>query len=376
MTLGTLGQLAINIVLPSLPALGRELAPEPGAERLVLSMFLIGFSVGQLIVGPISDRFGRRRILLPGLILYTLLGVAAMLTESFGALLTARTIQGLGAAAGFVIARAIARDLFEGRQLIRILGMITLAMGFVPGLSPIVGGFLQNAYGWQASMGATAVAGLVILTLAWAYIPETAAPSDRPVTPSAILGGYLAIVRERTFRRFAGTNALTLGALYAFHAGGPALMIDHLGLTPPEFGLIALAHSGSYILGGIAVTRFSERVQDPARVATLGSVAMALAVIFMLAVGLAGKATVVNFTLPMMAYGFALGIVLSVGVAGALGPFKERAGAATALLGATQMTAGGLSSAAVAAIDGHPAIVFPAIMLGMVVFGAINAARK
>ncbi|MDA0998603.1 MAG: multidrug effflux MFS transporter [Proteobacteria bacterium] len=376
MTLGTLGQLAINIILPSLPALGRELAPEPGSERLVLSVFLIGFSVGQLLVGPLSDRFGRRRILLPGLLLYALLGAATILTQSFGALLWARGIQGLGAAAGFVVARAIARDMFDGPKLIKIFGMITLAMGFIPGLSPILGGVLQEAVGWQANMAVTAVAGFAILALTWAFMPETGKPSERAFTPATVIGGYMSIIRERTFRRFAGTNAMTLGALYAFHAGGPALMIDYLGLTPSTFGFVALAHSGCYILGGITITRLSERVNDPGRVAAVGALVMSAAAAFMLALGLTGSAGVINITVSMMVYGFSLGVVLSVGVAGALGPFKERAGAATALLGALQMTAGGIASATIAAIDGHPAIVFSSVILIMAVLGTINAARR
>jgi len=376
MALGTLGQLALNIVLPSLPAIGVELNVPAGGERLVLSVFLIGFASGQLLVGPLSDRFGRRRVLIPGLALYAVLGGAAALSASIEMLLTARLFQGLGAAAGFVIARAIARDAFQGAALVRIFGLLTLTMGIVPGIAPIIGGYVQEYAGWEANMAITTVMGAVMLVACFFSMPETGTPSPEDISAPKVMLNYVRIFKDPTFRRFAVTNALALGSLYAFHAGGPELMIRQLGLTPSSFGYLAFLHSGAYMLGAAGVARFSERLREPSRVITASALVMSTSAVAMLALGLGGHATVVSIMTFMIIFGGAMGVILPLGVAGALSPFKSSAGTATALLGALQMSAGAGASALVAAFPDIPGIAFPAVMIVMTIGAALNARRK
>ncbi len=373
MALGTLGQLALNIVLPSLPAIGADLDVVPGGERLILTAFLIGFAGGQLLVGPLSDRFGRRRILIPGLAVYAVLGGAAAMTASIEWLLAARLLQGLGAAAGLVIARAIARDVFQGAALVRIFGLLTLTMGIVPGVAPIVGGFVQEYVGWEANMAITMVMGGVIFVLCFFALPETGTPNAERISPSGVAFNYVSIFRDRTYRRFALTNALTLGSLYAFHAGGPELMIRQLGLTPSAFGFLAFLHSAAYMLGAATVSALSTRISNPSKVITGNALAMCGSGVGMLALSLTGYATVATVMIFMVIFGYALGAILPLGVAGALSPFKTSAGTATALLGALQMSAGGIASAVVAAFPDTPGIAFPIVMIVMTGAAAINA---
>ncbi|WNK01159.1 multidrug effflux MFS transporter [Thalassospiraceae bacterium LMO-JJ14] len=376
MVLGTLGQMALNIVLPSLPAIGADLQVIPGGERLVLSVFLIGFASGQLIVGPLIDRFGRRRILIPGLILYTLLGGIAALAGSIEWLLAARLLQGLGAAAGFVAARAIARDSFQGAELVRIFGLLTLTMGIVPGIAPIIGGFTQDYVGWQANMAITTLLGAGVLILCFFAMPETGTPSSEDISVPQVALNYLSIIKDPTFRRFAVTNALALGSLYAFHSGGPELMIRQLGLTPSSFGFLAFLHSGAYMLGAAAVSVFSERITEPSKVVIASALGMCASASAMLLLSMSGFASVVTIMFFMVIFGFALGTILPLGVAGALSPFKARAGTATALLGALQMSAGAGASAVVAAFPDIPGIAFPIVMIVMTAAAALNARRS
>ena len=375
MTLGTLGQLALNIVLPSLPAIGAELQTAPGAERLVLSVFLIGFAGGQLLVGPLSDRFGRRVILLPGLALYALLGGAAAMTASLEWLLAARLIQGLGAAAGFVIARAVARDVFEGPALIRIFGLLTLTMGIVPGAAPVLGGLIQDSVGWEVNMLVTAAAGTLIFALCFFILPETGTRSDVEFAPSGVVISYISILKDPTFMRFSGTNALALGSLYAFHAGGPELMIAQQGISASAYGIVALLHSSAYMGGAAMITRLGPRIKNTQRAMAWAVSGMLASAIAMLALGLSGNAQVVPITALMVVFGFGLGATLPLGVAGALSPFKARAGAATALLGAMQMSAGAAASAVVAFFDSTPEIAFPMVMIAMTGLAVFNARR-
>lgn len=376
MALGTLGQLALNIVLPSLPAIGADLHVPHGGERLVLSVFLIGFAGGQLLVGPLSDRFGRRRILIPGLLLYTLLGAAAALTASIELLLAARLLQGLGAAAGFVVARAIARDAFQGAALVRIFGLLTLTMGIVPGIAPIIGGVVQDHVGWEANMAITFVMGAVMLVLCFIAMPETGTPSDEKISAPKVALNYLSIIRDRTFRRFAVTNALALGSLYAFHAGGPELMITQFGLTPTSFGFLAFLHSGAYMLGAATVARFSDRLSEPSSAIITSALFMCGSAVAMLLLSVSGYAGVASIMTFMVIFGYAMGAILPLGVAGALSPFKSSAGTATALLGALQMSAGAAASAVVAAFPHSPGIAFPIVMIVMTLAAAFNARRS
>ena len=376
MALGTLGQLALNIVLPSLPAIGVDLEVVAGGERLVLSVFLLGFAGGQLLVGPLSDRFGRRRILIPGLALYAILGGVCAFATTIEWLLAARLLQGLGAAAGFVIARAIARDVFQGAALVKIFGLLTITMGIIPGIAPIFGGFLQDYSGWQANMVVTMTVGGLMFILCFFAMPETGTPTEEKISTPKVVLNYLSIFKDRTFRRFAGTNALTLGSLYAFHAGGPELMIKQLGLSPSYFGFLAFMHSSAFMLGAMAVSGFSEKIKDSSKVMFTSSLVMCGCAIAMLALGLTGHAKVAPIMVFMTLFGLALGAILPLGVAGALSPFKSNAGTATALLGALQMSAGGLASAAVAAFPNIPAIAFPSVMIIMTGAAALNARRS
>jgi len=375
MTLGTLGQVALNIVLPSLPAIGVDLQIPHGGERLVVSVFLIGFASGQLLIGPLSDRFGRRCFLLPGLLLYAALGAIAAFADSFEWLLIARLLQGLGAAAGFVIARAIARDSFQGTALVRIFGLLAITMGIMPGLSPIIGGFLQDFVGWQANMLFTTFYGGLILVLCFFAMPETGVPAIEKISVPKVAFNYLSIFKDPTFRRFAGTNALTLGSLYAFSSGGPELIIRQLGLAPSSFGFLAFLHSSAYMLGAMTVSIFSHKITEPSKVIFISALVMCGSAVCMLSLGLTGNAVVVPIMSCMVIFGYALGSILPLGVAGALSPFHARAGTATALLGAMQMTAGAIASAIVAAFPDKPSLAFPIVMIIMTGAAALTSRR-
>jgi DHA1 family bicyclomycin/chloramphenicol resistance-like MFS transporter len=291
-------------------------------------------------------------------------------------LLIARLLQGLGAASGFVIARAIARDAFQGAALIRIFGLLTLTMGIVPALAPALGGVIQDSVGWQANMGVTVIMGIIMTVLCFIFLPETGTKSEGSFSPPQIALTYISIIKDRTFRRFAGTNALVLGSLYAFHAGAPELMISQLGLNPSTFGLLAFLHSVAFMLGAYTAPMIGERIPEPSHVMGGGAVTALIASVAMLALGLTGHATVVSIMIFMTIFGYALGVVIPFGVAGALSPFKARAGTATALLGAMQMSAGALASATVAAFPDVPALAFPAVMVAMNALAIMNARRS
>jgi len=212
--------------------------------------------------------------------------------------------------------------------------------------------------------------------LCFIFLPETGTKSEEPFSPPQIAVTYVSIIKDRTFRRFAGTNALVLGSLYAFHAGAPELMIRQMGLAPSTFGLLAILHSAAFMLGAYAAPKIGERIPEPSHIMCGGAVVALMSSLAMLTLGLTDHASVVSIMIFMTIFGFALGVVLPFGVTGALSPFKARAGTATALLGAMQMSAGAFASASVAAFPDVPVIAFPLVMVAMNALAVINARRS
>lgn len=374
MALGTLGQLAMNVLLPSLPAIGEAFQTPPGTERLVLTVFLIGFAGGHLIVGPMSDRFGRRAVLIPCLAIYALFGALTLVAPNLEWLLCARALQGIGAASGYVIARAIARDAFDGPALFRVFGLLTLGMGIVPGLAPIIGGTLQDSFGWLASAAVSAILGIVMTVMCWIYVPETGDDQRPSLSITRVAETYWGIFVDATYFRYSMTNALALGSLYAYHTGAPEFFIVQSGLSPRTFGWLTGLHSIFFVIGAWASPRIGG-VDEPQRKMTIGILVLLALTLICFGIGVSGHASVLSVLGFIIPFNFTLGIVLSTGIAAALSPFRKRAATATALLGACQMTAGAAASAAVAAMPDQPAIAFPAIMAMMLFTGFLIVRR-
>ena len=359
-----LGPMSTDFYLPSLPSLVDYFATDVAQVQLTLSVFLTGFAVGQLFYGPLSDRFGRRPVMLAGVAIFTLASVACMLSTSIEMLIAARLAQAIGACAGPVLARAVVRDVYGREGAARMLALIGAAMALAPLIGPIIAGYLTVWFGWQSSFLVLTLYGLVILFGILAALAETNPHLGEATSPAQMLRNYRAFLRSRAWLGYVLCNSATYAGLFAFISGSSFVFIEVLGLPPHLFGACFAAAVSGYIAG----TMFSARVVMRLgidRMVLSGAAICALAGLTMAGLAFAGVETVWSVLTPMMLFCVGVGLVMPNSMAGAIGPFPTMAGAASALLGFIQMTfAAAVGIGVGAAFDGtaRPMAITIAIM--------------
>jgi len=350
--LTALGHFASAIYLPSLPALAEALQASPAAAHATLSVFLLGFAAAQLAYGPLSDQFGRRRVLFWGLAVFVLASVACALAPDIETLIAARLAQGMGACAGMVIARAIARDCYSGKALSVAMATIATAIAVVPGFVPLLGGVLQDGLGWRAAFVATAAVGLAVAMVAYFRLPESnKASTSGTVSMSRMSRDYGDVLRSSVFRRNAVTMAFGMAAMFAFNAASPALFIERLGTSATEYGIYPTITVAGYFLGAAAAARLVRRIAET-KLILVGTLIMALGTGLMLLLPIIGQLSVWGMVAAMFVFVGGLGIVMPLGSAAALQPFRHCAGTASAVLGFVQMGGAAAGSAIVGLVPG------------------------
>jgi DHA1 family bicyclomycin/chloramphenicol resistance-like MFS transporter len=341
--LSTFGPISLDLYLPALPQLAAELAASTSAAQLTITACLIGLAVGQIIAGPLSDRFGRKRPLMIGLVAYALASLACAFAWSITVLLVLRLIQGLAGAAGIVIARAVARDLYEGRRLVVFFSRLVLVSGLAPVIAPVLGGQLNRVMTWRGIFGVLAVIGVVLVLAGLLGLKESLPPERRHTGGlGETLRGFGVLLRDRFFVGVALAGGLAGASMFAYIAGGTFVLQRIYGLSPQGFSLAFGLNS----IGIMAAAQLSGRLtrrRSPVRVLALGLAvnllgALCLAVTVLLGLGLP---FVLGSLFVMVS---AIGLVLPTSTALGLSNYPERAGTASALLGLLQYLVGGVAA--------------------------------
>jgi len=232
-----LGTLATNILLPSLPHIAQSFDVPTPATGSMMSAFFAMFALGQLFVGPFSDRYGRLPVIIGGLAIFVAGSVVCALAPTLSILVIGRVIQALGVSASSVLSRAIARDLFSGNELARALSFIMVAMAAAPGFSPLLGGGLDQAFGWRAAFVAVAIFGAALAPAYIFSLGETHHAARTRLDPISIARGYLGLLGDRRFIVPAASVSLIIGGLFAVFTVSPAILIDGLGFSPLALSL-------------------------------------------------------------------------------------------------------------------------------------------
>ena len=301
-----IGSLSIDMALPSLPATAQALETSPATVQLTVTLFLAGFAVAQLVHGPLSDRVGRRRVLLGGLIVYVVGGLACWAAPSARLLVAGRVLQAFGAGSGPVVGRAVIRDLYEPARAARVLGYMGTAMALTPILAPIVGGVVHVTFGWRAIYLTLATFGAAFLGLATLLVPET----NRRRDPYALRPGHLAtnaadLVRDPAFLGYTLVVALMFGGQFAFISDSAFVLIEVLRVPPDVYGLCFGLVAFGIMTGSFLAASLTARTGIDRMIAAATGLGAATGCL-MAALAWTGIWTVPAVIGPM--YGFAVGV--------------------------------------------------------------------
>jgi len=346
--------ISTDLYLPAMPAMGRALGADAGTIELTVSGYLIGFSLGQLLWGPIGDRYGRRGPVAIGLVLFVIGSAGCALAGSAAGMIGWRVVQAVGACAGVVLARAMVRDLYAGARAAQMLSTLMTVMAVAPLLGPIVGGQILSLAGWRAIFWTLVGVGLATLAALFT-LPETLPPERRNREPlGRAIATYGVLMRQRRLIGYAAAGGFFYAGMFAYVAGTPFAYIIYHHVPPQLYGLLF----GTGIVGIMAANLINVRLVmrlGSMRLLRAGTVGAALAGALLAVNAQTGWGGLVGLAVPLFLFVSMAGFIIANSIAGALASFPDRAGAASALVGSIHYGAGIIGSALVGAFaDGTP----------------------
>ncbi|SEP51530.1 Bcr/CflA family multidrug efflux MFS transporter [Amycolatopsis saalfeldensis] len=361
--LSAFGPLSIDMYLPALPRLAVDLGASDSTVQLTLTAFIVGLALGQVVVGPLSDAYGRRVPLLIGLALYVVGSVAAAVSPDITLLIIARAVQALGAAAGIVISRATVRDLFSGKAMTKFFSMLMLVNGLAPIIAPVLGGQLLNFTSWRGVFVVLTGFGVLLLVVVAVAMPEPLALGNRtPARLGGVLRTYAGLLADRSFLGYALASGLMFAGLFAYISGSSFALQGVYGLSPQQFSLVFGLNGVGIVLAGQLngrlVGRFSERTLLAAGLTV--AAAGGLGVLFAVTAGL----PLIGLVIPLLVVVSSIGLVMPNASSLALAEHARSAGSASALLGVLQFVIGGVATPLVGLGGPGTAVPMAATMAG------------
>lgn len=346
MAMTAIGPLSLNILVPATPGLVATLNTEPATVQLTVSLYLLGLAVSQLALGPLSDRFGRRPVVIAGLLLTVVTSFAALFAASITGLIVARAFQSFGASTGIVIGRAIIRDLYDRERAASMIGWVATIMVVAPMVSPLIGGLLDTAFGWEATFVFVGVYALLVLIWAYVRLPETRPDHVTGGGLSYLAGEARALLQSRAFNAYVLAATLGSATFFAFLGGSPHVTIGLMGESSASYGAWFIFTAFGYMMGNLAAAKFSPHVgvHTMIRVGLLCELVGALltiAIVWIFPLG--GPATIFP---SQFLVSFGNGALLPNSIAGAVSVRPQSAGTASGLIGFVQMAVGALAAQA------------------------------
>ncbi len=351
--------LSLNIFLPSLPSMARDFGVDYAVMQLSVSLYLAMTAVLQIFIGPVSDRFGRRPVLLFAAGLFTLATLGALFAPGFEVFIVCRMVQAV-VASGFALSRAIVRDMVPTDQAASMIGYVTMGMSLVPMVGPVIGGGLDQVFGWQASFWLLAAAGAGLFALIWADLGETA--THRAANFGAQVAAYPALFRSQRFWGYCLSSAFASGAFFAFLGGAPFVGTSIYGMDPATLGFCFAAPAFGYMAGNFLSGRYSVRLGIN-RMMMLGAVITTTGLGLLIVLEMSGLSSPLIFFALMVPLGLGNGVLLPSANAGMLSVRPELAGSAAGLGGAITIAGGAALSVLAGRVLSADGGVLPLVLL-------------
>ena len=362
--LTAMGPLAIDMYLPALPTIAREMATSTASVQVSLAVYFIGIACGQAFYGPISDRWGRKRALYFGLTLFSVSSVGCAMAGDVTALIALRFLQALGGCAPLVVPRAVVRDYFDQRGSVRMLSVLMLVMGLAPILAPLIGGQLLVTFGWRSVFWLLAAYGAFWLVIVAAFLRESLPPARRRRQRAAdVVATYLGLLRDRTYIGYVLTGALIFAGLLAYISGSPFVFIELFRVPPEQYGLFFGVNAIGIIVAS-QVNRWLANKYDARHIISAVLPVSVTAGTVLLIDAATGFGGFPGILVPLFFYIATHGFIMPNTTALAMAPHGAVAGSASALLGTVQFVLGASAGALLGALGNGTAVPLAAVVAG------------
>jgi len=338
--------MSTDLYAPSLPYLTDFFGTTPELIKMTISLNLIVYGFAQLIYGPISDRYGRRPVLLVAIVLFSLASIACGFAQSIDQLLVARMLQGLFAAAEAVMCLAVFKDLFNEKEQVKGFAIYGMAIALTPAIAPILGGYIHVFLGWEYNFFITAGVGVFTAILIYLMLPESTAPDPHALKLNSILQNYRMVLTNRTFLVYGALAGVGLGLIYAFVTGAPFILISYFGVEVQHFGYYQAVIVVAYFLGSMLSTRLVDRWQSLC-VLNLGLVIMVVGSLLVVGFVLIGGLSPYTLAFGYLFIAFGIGPIFAVAPSKAMSAVERSAGSAASVFGCLEIGMSGVIAAMV-----------------------------
>jgi MFS transporter, DHA1 family, multidrug resistance protein len=355
--LAMFGPFSIDTIFPAFPQMGAQLGADKLAMQQTISVYLLAYALTSVLHGPLSDAIGRRKVILGGLVVFTLASVGCALSMDLGTLLAFRALQGLSAGVGLIVGRAVIRDVLHGDDAQRLMSQVSMIFGIAPAIAPIIGGWILGWSAWPVIFWFLVAFSVALLLATWMFLPETHPPAARlPLKAMPLLRDYFAIFVNPRFQRLAAAATFNFGALFLYIASAPAFVVDMLKLNERQFGWFFVPMIGGMMLGAFVSGRAAGRVSGR-RLTGVGfaccGIAAAVNITYNL---LAPVPTIPWAVLPMTLNAFGIALVFPILTLAILDMYPRQRGSASSLQAFTGLVSNALIAGVLSPLLSHQSL--------------------